>query len=75
MARKIRVQIGIALFMCEKIVESVWRAMGWVCDRKPNAVINSFRESVYKWRSTEMVALPTDRNDGTGSRKPHKMET
>ena len=28
-------------FLCEIIAESTWRSMGWVCDQRPNAVIDS----------------------------------
>ena len=36
---------------CLKKAESMWRAMGWVCDEKSNAAIKSLKK-VYKWRST-----------------------
>ena len=39
-ARKIWVQKGLT-FLYEVIAESMWRAMGWSCDEKPNAVINT----------------------------------
>ena len=38
-------------FLYEKMAESKWRAMVWVCDEKSNAVINSLKK-VYKFRST-----------------------
>ena len=50
-SRKIWVQLGL-LFLYEKIAESMWRAMVWVCDeKKVNAVI-FYLKKVYKWRST-----------------------
>ena len=50
MARKIWIKMGLP-FLYERIAESMWRAMGWVCDEKSNAVINSLKK-VYRWRST-----------------------
>ena len=42
MARKIWVQMKLPfLFLKKKIAESVWRAMGWACNEKWNAVIFS----------------------------------
>ena len=49
-ARKIWVQMGLP-FLYEVIAESMWRAMGWVCDERPNAVINTLR-SVFRWRNS-----------------------
>ena len=40
------------LFLSEVIAESLWRAMGWVCDERPNAVMNTLKH-VFKWRSTQ----------------------
>ena len=31
-------------FLYEIIAGSMWPAMGWVCDQRPNAVIDSFKE-------------------------------
>ena len=39
-------------FLSEVIAESMWRAMGWVCDERPNAVINTLKQ-VFRWRSTK----------------------
>ena len=39
MARKIWIQMG--LLFCEKIAESMWRAVGWACEGKSNVVMNS----------------------------------
>ena len=49
-ARKIWIRMGLP-FLHEVIAGSMWRAMGWVCDERPNAVINTLR-NVYRWRST-----------------------
>ena len=50
----------------------MWRAMGWICDEKPNTVINWFKSlSVEKYG---MVGLLSNKNDATRSEKPHKME-
>ena len=49
LARKIWMQMKLPL-LCEKFADSKWRAMGWVCDEKTNAVIFSLK--MYKWRST-----------------------
>ena len=40
------------LFLSEVIAESMLRAMGWVCDERPNSVIRTLKE-VFRWRSTE----------------------
>ena len=50
-ARKILVNLG-SPFLSEVIAESVWRAMGWVCDQRPHAIINALKH-VFKWRSTK----------------------
>ena len=68
MAKKIWIQMGLP-FLFERIAESMWRALEWVCYEKSNTVINS--PSVEKY---EMVALPTNKNAETRSGKPHKME-
>ena len=44
MARKIWTQMGVP-FLYERIAESMWRAMGWARDEKPNTVINSMKKS------------------------------
>ena len=43
MARKIWEQVNLP-FLFEKIAESMWRAMRWVCDEKTNAVIDSLKK-------------------------------
>ena len=35
-----------------RIAESMWRAMVWVCDQRPNTVIDTLKH-VFKWRSTK----------------------
>ena len=50
MARKIWVQMSLP-FLCQKNAESMWRAIGWVCDQKSNAVIY-FLKKACKWRKT-----------------------
>ena len=44
---------GLALR--ERIAKSMWRAMGWACDEKSNAVINSLKKSL-QMEKHEMVA-------------------
>ena len=39
-------------FLSKVIAESMWRAMGWVCDERPTAVINALKQ-VSRWRSTK----------------------
>ena len=73
MARKIWIKMGLS-FLYEISAESMWRAMGWVCDEKSNAVINSVRK-VFSVEKYEMVALLTNKNDERISGKPHKTET
>ena len=34
---------GLALFVYEVIAESMWRPMGWVCDERANAVIDTLK--------------------------------
>ena len=34
MARKIWLKMGLP-FLPEEIAESMWRAMGWICDENP----------------------------------------
>ena len=36
----------------EVIAECVWRAVGWVCDERANAVISTSKQ-VFRWRSTK----------------------
>ena len=55
-----------------KIAESMWRVMEWLCDEKVNAVTVYLKKCVEE--EYEMVAIPTYRNDGRGSRKSQKME-
>ena len=43
-------------FPAWKIEENKWRTMGWACDEKSNAVINSLQK-VYWWRSTRWHSL------------------
>ena len=38
-------------FLSETTPESIWRAMGWTCDPKPNAVLTTLRHA-FAWRST-----------------------
>ena len=49
-ARKTWVQMGVPS-LYEVIAGSMWRAVGWVCDERPNAVINTLKR-VCRWRST-----------------------
>ena len=49
-ARKIWIQMGLP-FLFEIIVERMWRAMGWECNQRPNAVIDSMKQ-VFRWRSS-----------------------
>ena len=50
MARKIWIQMGLP-FLYEVIAENMWRAMGWACDERSTAVIDS-PNRVYRWRCT-----------------------
>ena len=50
-ARKIWIQMGLS-FLYDIIAESMWRAMGWVCAQRPNAVVASLKQ-VFRWRSTQ----------------------
>ena len=43
-------------FLYEVIEESMWRAMGWVCDERTNAVIDSLK-SVFRRRSIRQGRL------------------
>ena len=49
--RKIWIQMGLP-FRFETIAESMWRAMGWVCDQRPNAVTD-FLKQANNWRSSQ----------------------
>ena len=44
MGRKIWIEMGLP-FLYESVAESMWRVMGWACDEKSNAVINSMRKT------------------------------
>ena len=37
-------------FLSEAIAGSMWRAMGWICDQRPNAVLQSLKQ-FFAWRS------------------------
>ena len=50
-ARKIWIQMGLP-FLYHLIAESIWRAMGWVCDQRPNALVASLKQ-VFRWRSSQ----------------------
>ena len=50
-ARKIWTKMKLP-FLSEVIAESMRRAMGCVCDERPNAVINTLKQ-VFRWRSTK----------------------
>ena len=49
-ARKIWIQMALP-FLYEMIAESMWRGVGWVCDKRPNAVIDSLKQ-VSRWRGS-----------------------
>ena len=42
-ARKIWTKMKLP-FLSEVIADSLWGAMGWVCDQWPNAVINTLKQ-------------------------------
>ena len=46
--------MGTDEFAClpEMIADSMWRAMGWVCDEKPNALIHTLKQ-VSRRRNTK----------------------
>ena len=46
----------------EKIAESLWRAMSWVCHAKNDCSSRFLDESVLV-EKYEMVAIPTHKND------------
>ena len=50
-ARKIWIKMGLSI-LHEIIAENLWRAMGWVCDQRPNAVVASLKQ-VFRWRSSQ----------------------
>ena len=56
-ARKIWIQMGLPLLL-EIIAEGMWRAMGWVCDQRPNADIVSLKQ-VFQVEKFSMVACHT----------------
>ena len=43
-------------FLTDVIAESMWRDMGWVCDGRLDAVINTLKQ-VLKMQKHEMVAV------------------
>ena len=59
-------------FLSEMIAEIMWRAVGWACDPKPNAVINTLKHA-FKWRSTKWWWQSTKAVEGPV--QPHEMET
>ena len=64
MTRKKSIQMGLP-FLFESIAESMWRAMGWACDGKSNAVINSLkkvcrRRSTRWWHSLQTEVMERD---------------
>ena len=56
MARNIWVKMKFP-FLYEKVAESMWRAMGWACNEKESAVIETLKK-VYRWRSTRWWYAP-----------------
>ena len=51
--------------VAKKIAESMWRAMGWVYNEKPNAVIHTLKQvfrsrSTKWWQSTKAVQMKKD---------------
>ena len=61
MARKIWMRMGLP-FLCERIAESTWRAMGWACVEKSNAVNYSLKKGL-QMEKDEMMARTANRND------------
>ena len=55
MARNVWVKLGLPL-LYEVIAESMWRSMGWVCDDRPNAVVDTLKH-VFKMEKYEIVAV------------------
>ena len=60
-------------FLHEVIAESMWRAMGWVCDERANAVINHLEKRLQK-KKYKVVAIHADKNDERRPVQPHPME-
>ena len=56
-ARKIWIQMGLP-FLNEFIAESMRRAVGWVCDQRPDAVVAP-RETGFQVKKFSMVAYHT----------------
>ena len=56
--------------LSEVIAESMWRAMGWVCYERPNAVINTLKQ-VFGWRNTKRCHS----TQASGMKNDHKVET
>ena len=54
-AGKIWVHVGLT-FLFEVIAESMWRAMGWVCDERPNAA-DPHIKTRFQMEKYEMVAV------------------
>ena len=52
--RKIWVKMNLP-FLSDVIAASTWRAMGWACDERPNAVVNPLKQV-----STEAVEMKKD---------------
>ena len=50
-ARNIWLQMGVPS-LYEVIAKIIWRAMGWVCDERPTAVIDTTK-NVFRWESTK----------------------
>ena len=69
---KIWVNIGLPL-LSEVLADSMWRAMGWVCERS-NAVINTLKH-VLRWRSNGTVETHASLWNERRPQQPHKVET
>ena len=61
-------------FVSEVIAESMWRAMGWVCDDRPNAAVDNLKH-VFQMETYEMVAVHASIRDGKEPAQPHEVET
>ena len=57
-------------FLYEVFAESLWRAMGWVCDEGPNAVINTLKQ-VFQMEKHEMVAVHASIRNEKRPVQPH----
>ena len=74
--RRGKLGLGIAqgqmkLPFCSSIIaESMWRAVGWVCDQTQNAVL----QQVFTWRSACWWKNAKALNLLVGSQQPHKMD-